>query len=81
MGHVGRRKVLTTVYLEPAQDVLLKALSERTGVPVAAYIREGIDLVLEAHDPELPGQLALFGDGPGAPHPAPRTRAQRPRRR
>jgi hypothetical protein len=52
--------VLTTVYLEPEQDEQLKALSERTSVPVAAYIRKGIDLVLEAHRSVLPGQLNLF---------------------
>jgi predicted DNA-binding protein len=57
---VGRRKVTTTVYIEPEQDELLKALSERTGVPVAAYIRRGIDLVLEQNRDVLPGQLALF---------------------
>lgn len=57
---VGRRKVTTTVYIEPEQDELLKALSERTGVPVAAYIRRGIDLVLEQNRETLPGQLPLF---------------------
>ncbi|MCK6545796.1 ribbon-helix-helix domain-containing protein [Myxococcota bacterium] len=74
---MARRKVLTTVYLEPEQDALLKALSERTGVPVAAYIRQGIDLVLEAHEQVLPGQLSLFGDGP---RPARPTRARGRRR-
>lgn len=59
-GIVGRRKITTTVYLEPEQDDLLKALSERTNVPVAAYIRRGVDLVLEAHRGVIPGQLTLF---------------------
>lgn len=57
---MARRKITTTVYLEPAQDALLKALSDRTGIPVAAYIRRGIDLVLEVHRDVLPGQLSLF---------------------
>ena len=57
---MGRRKVTTTVYIEPEQDELLKALSERTGVPVAAYIRRGIDLLLEQNRDILPGQLTLF---------------------
>lgn len=57
---VGRRKVTTTVYIEPEQDELLKALSARTGVPVAMYIRQGIDLVLDQNRGVLPGQLALF---------------------
>jgi predicted DNA-binding protein len=57
---VGRRKVTTTVYLEAEQDRLLKALSVRTGVPVAAYIRDGVDQVLAAHAELLPGQMNLF---------------------
>jgi predicted DNA-binding protein len=61
---MARRKVLTTVYLEPEQDEQLKALSERSGVPVASYIRKGIDLVLEAHKDVLPGQLPLFDPEP-----------------
>jgi hypothetical protein len=28
-------------------------------VPVAVYIREGIDLVLDRHQDELPGQMTL----------------------
>lgn len=60
MGPMGRRKVATTVYLEAEQDRLLKILSERTGVPAAAYIREGVDRVLEAYAEHLPGQYGLF---------------------
>ena len=37
----------------------LKVLHERTKVPVAVYIREGIDLVLKKHQNEMPGQLTL----------------------
>lgn len=66
MAPVARRKVTTTVYIEPEQDSMLKALSARTRVPVAEYIRQGIDLVLEAHREELPGQLGLF-DGAEPP--------------
>lgn len=57
---MSRRKISTTVYIEPEQDELLKRLSARTHVPVAAYIRRGVDLVLEANRDVLPGQLALF---------------------
>lgn len=60
IASLGRRKVTTTVYIEPEQDELLKALSARTGVPVAMYIRRGIDLVLDQNRDVLPGQLALF---------------------
>mgnify|MGYP002844696172 CR=1 FL=1 len=57
------KKVSTTVYLTPEQLEALKQLSERTRVPVAEYIREGVDLVLKKHGGELPGQLTLgFGD-------------------
>lgn len=56
---MGRKKISTTVYITPEQNELLKKLHERTKVPVAVYIREGIDLVLEQHKDELPGQLTL----------------------
>lgn len=57
---MGRKKVTTTVYLEAEQDRLLKALSVRTGVPVAVYIRHGVDRVLGEHEDLLPSQLSLF---------------------
>jgi hypothetical protein len=42
-----RRKMLSTsVYITPEQDELLRALHERTKVPIAEYIRQGVDLVL-----------------------------------
>ncbi len=40
-------------------NLLLRALHARTKVPVAVYIREGIDLVLERYASALPGQLTL----------------------
>ncbi len=56
---VSRKKVSTTVYITPDQDVLLKQLHGRTKVPVAEYIRQGIDLVLEKYRDQLPGQVDL----------------------
>ena len=56
---MARKKISTTVYITPEQNEKLKLLHERTKVPVAVYIREGIDLVLERHEAELPGQLTL----------------------
>lgn len=56
----SRKKISTTVYITPEQDARLKLLHERTRVPIAVYIREGIDLVLEKHKELLPGQVALF---------------------
>ncbi|MGB3052563.1 MAG: ribbon-helix-helix domain-containing protein [Polyangiales bacterium] len=56
---MARKKISTTVYITPEQNERLKLLHERTKVPVAVYIREGIDLVLETHQDELPGQMSL----------------------
>ncbi|NCQ62124.1 MAG: ribbon-helix-helix domain-containing protein [Myxococcales bacterium] len=56
---MARKKISTTVYITPEQNERLKLLHERTKVPVAVYIREGIDLVLERHRNQLPGQLTL----------------------
>ena len=54
-----RKKISTTIYVTPEQADKLKLLHERTKVPVAVYIREGIDLVLRHYAHMLPGQLAL----------------------
>jgi predicted DNA-binding protein len=56
---MARKKISTTIYITAEQNEHLKLLHERTRVPVAVYIREGIDLVLERHQSELPGQLQL----------------------
>ncbi len=56
---MARKKISTTVYITPEQAERLKLLHERTKVPVAEYIRQGIDLVLETYRGELPGQLTL----------------------
>jgi hypothetical protein len=59
---VARRKVSTTIYITPEQDELLKALNARTKVPVAEYIRQGIDLILKQNRAQIPGQLQLLTD-------------------
>jgi predicted DNA-binding protein len=58
---MGRKKIPTTVYLTPEQAEALRALHERTKVPVAEYVREGVDLVLEHHSDVLPGQVRIPG--------------------
>ena len=58
-GSMNDKKISTTVYLTQEQINQLKELNQRTKVPVAAYIREGIDLVLREHSDKLPGQLSL----------------------
>jgi predicted DNA-binding protein len=61
---VARKKISTTVYITPEQDARLKLLHARTKVPVAEYIRQGIDLILEKHQDKLPGQAELLLDRP-----------------
>jgi len=56
---MSRRKIATTVYITPDQDARLKLLHERTKVPVAEYIRQGIDLILDKYGHQLPGQAEL----------------------
>jgi predicted DNA-binding protein len=60
---MSRKKISTTVYITPEQNERLHLLHSRTKVPVAVYIREGIDLVLKQYEHALPGQMRL-GDAP-----------------
>ncbi|HEX9306174.1 MAG TPA: ribbon-helix-helix domain-containing protein [Anaeromyxobacter sp.] len=56
---MARKKISTTVYITPEQSERLKLLHDRTRVPVAEYIRQGIDMVLDHYRGNLPGQLTL----------------------
>ena len=56
------RKITTTIYLTEEQQTLLKELSQRSKVPVAEYIRQGVDLILKKHARRLPGQLSFILD-------------------
>ncbi len=56
------KKISTTVYITQRQSDQLKQLNVRTKVPVAEYIRQGIDLILEQNVDKLPGQLPLMKD-------------------
>ncbi len=38
---------------------MLKLLNQKTKVPVAEYIRQGIDLVLDKYQSQLPGQATF----------------------
>ena len=53
------RKIITTVYITEEQDLALKELNAKNKVPVAQYIREGIDLVLEKNNVSSYGQLSF----------------------
>jgi len=61
---MARKKISTTIYITPEQNEQLKLLNKRTKVPIAVYIREGIDMVLKQYRDELPGQLTLDGADP-----------------
>jgi hypothetical protein len=63
---VPRKKLSTTVYITPEQDARLKLLHARTKVPVAEYIRQGIDLVLDKYRASLPGQVDIAFQGDAA---------------
>src|SRR3954469_3288195 len=56
---MARKKISTTIYITPEQNEQLKLLNSKTRVPVAEYIRQGIDLVLDKERHNLPGQLPL----------------------
>ena len=58
---MARKKISTTIYITPEQNDLLKLLNQKTKVPVAEYIRQGIDLILEKHKSDLPGQTRFDG--------------------
>ena len=53
-------KVATTVYLTAEQKDRLKRLHEKTQIPIAVYIREGVDYILRKNEHLLPGQLTLL---------------------
>ena len=53
------KKISTTVYITKNQSEKLKELHTRTKVPVAEYIRQGIDMILKENAHKLPGQLSL----------------------
>lgn len=52
-----RKKVTTTIYITPEQNEKLKLLHGKTKVPIAEYIRQGIDMILEKNRQTVPGQL------------------------
>lgn len=56
---MARNKISTTIYITPEQSERLKQLHDKTKVPVAEYIRQGIDMVLQREAHQLPGQLSL----------------------
>ncbi len=64
-----RRKVATTVYLTAEQDMRLKEVHQRTRVPVAELVRQGVDMVLERYEAEAsgPGRHGVAATRPRKP--------------
>jgi hypothetical protein len=56
---MSRKKISTTIYITEDQNEKLKLLNKKTKVPVAEYIRQGIDLVLDQYKNHLPGQMSF----------------------
>jgi predicted DNA-binding protein len=47
---MGRKKISTTIYLEPEQVRRLKRLTENTGVAMSELIRQGVQSILQARE-------------------------------
>lgn len=62
LRRMSRRKVSTTIYITEEQNEALKRLNEHTKVPVAEYIRQGIDLILARHQEQMNPQRQLVFD-------------------
>ncbi len=45
----GMAKIAMTVYLDPDQHKKLSALSKKTYVPMASYVRQALLVLLEQH--------------------------------
>ncbi len=58
---MANKKISTTVYITEEQKRKLEILHNRTKVPIAEYIRQGIDLILEENKDKLAEQITLPG--------------------
>ena len=56
---MSRKKISTTIYITEAQNEMLKLLNKKTKVPIAEYIRQGIDLILDQYKNQIPGQMSF----------------------
>ncbi len=59
MWSIMSKKLATTVYITEQQQALLKELNLRSKVPVAEFIRQGIDLIIHRYRDLLPEQVEL----------------------
>ena len=51
------KKMTTTVYITEKQQDRLRELNKRFKIPVAEFIRQGIDLILKKYEDRLSGQI------------------------
>lgn len=49
MAPKTKRRVRVALFLDPTQHEKLRTLSQMTRVPWAAYVREGVDIVLKKY--------------------------------
>ena len=54
------KKIVTTIYITSQQQKDLKELNLRTKIPIAEFIRQGIDLLLKKYKEDISGQLPLL---------------------
>lgn len=54
MAELKRKRIMTSLYIEPGMHVALKALSEKTRVPIAAYLREAVADLLDKYSARTP---------------------------
>lgn len=59
---VARKKISLTVYVERDQETALKALRDKTGIPMAVLIRDAIDLGLARWTDETESVLTQAED-------------------
>lgn len=64
---MARRKISTTVYLTIEQHEALQRLHERTKVPIAEYVRAGVDIVLERAEAAQAAERGVFAHAVMAP--------------
>jgi predicted DNA-binding protein len=50
---MAERKISTALYLTPEQHEAMKLLSGHTKVPMAVYLRDAVDMVIQKHAPEI----------------------------
>lgn len=53
------KKLATTIYITEKQQNRLKELNDKLKIPIAEFIRQGIDLILKRYEEKLSGQMSF----------------------